>query len=64
MRRKQWILSVLADVLFALGLAAVAIGIAMAGSIPLAVCVGGAETAVCAAMCRAGQTREEDGAGT
>ena len=47
MRRKQWILSVLADVLFALGLAAVAIGIAMSGSIPLAVCVGGAETAVC-----------------
>lgn len=36
MRRKQWILSVLADVLFALGLAAVAIGIAMSGSIPLA----------------------------
>ena len=50
MRRKQWILSVLADVLFALGLAAVAIGIAMSGSIPLAVCVGGAETAVCAAL--------------
>ena len=63
MRRKQWILSVLADVLFALGLAAVAIGIAM-GSIPLAVCVGGAETAVCAALFRAGQTRAEDGDGT
>ena len=46
------------------GLAAVAIGIAMSGSIPLAVCVGGAETAVCAALFRAGQTRAEDGDGT
>ncbi len=47
----------------ALGLAAVAIGIAMSGSIPLAVCVGGAETAVCR-LFRAGQTRAEDGDGT
>ena len=41
MKRKRFFLSLLADVIFLLGLAAIVVGIALAGHGPLAVCVAG-----------------------
>lgn len=41
--KKRFILSVLADVLFVIGMVAIVVGIAMAGYIPHAVCAAGGE---------------------
>lgn len=44
--KRKFIRSVLADVCFVVGLAAVVVGIAAAGNWPLAICVAGAELVV------------------
>lgn len=44
MKRRRFFLTVIADGLFVLGLAAIAVGVAMMGHVPAAVCVAGAET--------------------
>lgn len=60
MRRKRFILSLLADAIFLLGLAAIVVGIAMAGHVPLAVGVAGAEMIVLSLVISPGQ-KEGDG---
>ena len=63
MKRKRFFLSLLADVIFLLGLAAV-VGIALAGHGPLAVCVAGAEMTVAGVLLRSSlEPREEEGDG-
>lgn len=49
-KRRKFIFSVLSDLLFVSGMAAVVIGIAMAGHPPLAVCIGGVELMVSGCM--------------
>ena len=43
MKRRRFIRTLLADALFLVGLAAIVVGIALMGHLPLAVCVAGAE---------------------
>lgn len=52
MKRRRFFLTVIADGLFVIGLAAIAVGIAMAGHPPAAVCVGGAEAVLVAVLLR------------
>lgn len=60
MRRKRFILSLLADGLFLLGLVSIVVGIALAGHVPLAVGVAGAEMIVLSFVISPGQ-KEGDG---
>ena len=60
----RFFLSLLADVIFLLGLAAIVVGIALAGHGPLAVCVAGAEMTVAGILLRSSlEPREEEGDG-
>lgn len=43
MKKRRFIRTVVADVLFVVGLAAIVVGIAMAGHLPAAICTAGAE---------------------
>ena len=43
MKKRRVIRTLVADVLFCVGLAAIVVGIALMGHLPLAVCVAGAE---------------------
>lgn len=52
MKRRRILLTVVADVLFVIGLAAIAVAIAMAGYRPAAVCMGGAEAVLVAVLLR------------
>lgn len=61
MKRKRFILTLLADVLFVIGLAAIVVGIAMAGNVPLAVSVAGVELAVTAVLGSSALADREDG---
>ena len=64
MKRKRFFLSLLADVIFLLGLAAIVVGIALAGHGPLAVCVAGAEMTVAGVLLRSSlEPRAEEGDG-
>ena len=64
MKRKRFFLSLLADVIFLLGLSAIVVGIALAGHGPLSVCVAGAEMTVAGVLLRSSlEPREEEGDG-
>lgn len=59
MKRRRFFLTVIADGLFVLGLAAIAVGVAMMGHVPAAVCIAGAETALVAALLRISGGRDD-----
>lgn len=52
MKRRKFFLTVISDGLFLAGLAAIAVGIAMAGHLPAAVCVAGAECTLTGVLLR------------
>ena len=60
MKRRKFFLTVIADGLFVLGLAAIAVGIAMAGHLPAAVCVAGAESTLTGVLLQLSGGRGED----
>lgn len=58
MKKRRFFRTVVADALFVVGLAAIVVGIALMGHLPLAVCVAGAECVGTGALLALG--RKED----
>ena len=60
MKKRRFIRTVVADTLFVVGMAAIVVGIALMGHLPLAVCVAGAECTGTGALLAIGQGKEVD----
>ena len=60
MKRRRFIRTLLADALFLVGLAAIVVGIALMGHLPLAVCVAGAECVGVGALLALGKEAVND----